>query len=122
MTAQRILATLALLTALGAAHAAKVIDQPERSFELSLQNLTLPSGPGGGLTVKACDTCTYSTHVLSAGTSYFVNRQLVTFEDFSRIAEELRGNRRTLETTFVGVFIDVETERVNRVTLLHNGL
>lgn len=122
MTAQRILATLALLAALGTAHAARVIEQPERSYELSLSQLALPSAPGGGLTLRPCADCAYRTHVLSAATEYFVNNRPVAFEDFSRIAEELRADRRRVQTTFVGVFIDVETERVRRVTLLHKGL
>ena len=117
MTAHRIFATFALLAALGTAHAARVLEQPQRSFEVSLSQLTLPSNANGGLSVKACDACAYSTHVLSANTQYFVNNQPVAFADFSRIAGDLRGNRRTLETTVAGVFIDIDTGRVDRVSL-----
>lgn len=122
MTANRIFATLALLASLGTAHATRVLEQPERPYELTLAQLTLPSNASGGLTVKPCADCPYSTHALTATTGYFVNRQSVPFEEFSRIAELLRANRRAADMAFVGVFVDVDTGRVNRVTLLHNGL
>jgi hypothetical protein len=117
MTTHRIFATFALLAVLGTAHANRVLDQPERSFELSLSQLTLPSSANGGLTVKACADCAYATHVLTAGTVYFVNNQRVAFEDFSRIAGVVRANRSSLDTAVAGVFIDIETGRVTRVAL-----
>jgi len=117
MTANRIFATLALLAVLGTAHATRVLEQPERSFELSLSQLTLPTTANGGLSVKPCESCAYSTHVLNANTQYFVNNQHVAFADFSRIAGDVRGNRRAAETAVAGVFIDIGTGRVNRVTL-----
>jgi hypothetical protein len=120
-TAYRIFATFALLAVLGTAHATRVLEQPERSFELSLSQLTLPSSASGALTIKACADCPYRTHILNAGTQYFVNRQIVPFEDFSRIAGEIRANRRALETAFAGVYVDVDTGRVTRVTLLYRG-
>jgi len=117
MTAHRIFATFALLAVLGTAHATRVLEQPERSYEISLSQLTLPSTASGGLTVKACDACAYTTHVLSASTQYFVNNRPVPFADFSRIAGDRRGNRALLEKTVAGVFIDIDTGRVNRVSL-----
>lgn len=121
MAAHKILATVALLAMFGAAHAARVLDQPERSYEISLSQMTLPTSASGGVTVKACDACAYSTHVMTASTEYFVNHRPVAFEDFSRIAAEVRANRRVLQTAVAGVFIDVETGRVNRVTLVYRG-
>ena len=117
MTANRIFATLALTAVLGTAHAARILEQPERSYELSLSQMTLPSNPTGGLTVKRCPDCAYSTHVLTAATQYRVNEQLVPFGEFSRIAAELRANRATVRKVFIGVYIDAGTGRVNRVTL-----
>jgi hypothetical protein len=117
MTAHRIFATLALLAVVGTAHATRVIEQPERSYELSLSQLTLPTSASGGWTIKACDDCAYTTHVASASTQYFVNRQIVPFADFSRIAGDVRGNRRSLDTAVAAVFVDVDTGRVTRVTL-----
>lgn len=121
MTAHRIFATFALLAVLGTAHATRVLEQPERPYELQLSQLTLPSTASGGLAIKACDECAYTTHVLSARTEYFVNRQKVAFEDFSRIAGEVRANRRALDTAVAGVYVDVDTGRVTRVTLVYRS-
>jgi hypothetical protein len=119
MTAHKILATFALLALFGTAHAARVLEQPEQGYELSLEQLTLPSSAGGGVTMKRCDECSYSTHILTSATQYYVNGQILPFDEFKQIADELRGNRRALETTLAGLFIDVETGRVTRLTLLH---
>ena len=117
MTAHRLFATFALLAVLGTAHATRVLEQPERSYEIPLSQLTLPATASGGLTVKACDECAYATHVLGASTRYLVNNQPVEFVDFSRIVGDLRGNSGLLEKTVAGIFIDIDTGRVNRVSL-----
>jgi hypothetical protein len=122
MTAHRILATVALLAMLGTAHAARVLEQPEEGYELSLEQLTLPSSASGGVTMKLCDACAYSTHVLTSGTQYFVNGQKLSFDEFKQIANDLRADRVARETALTGLFIDVATGRVNRMTLLHRGL
>lgn len=121
MTAHRMFATFAMLAMLGTAHATRVLEQPERSFELTLSQLTLPANASGGLTVKACEACPYNTHVLTAGTKYFINNQIMTFDDFSRVARDIRANQRSLQTAVAGVFIDVGTGRVTRVTLVYAG-
>lgn len=122
MKTPTILATLALLATLSTAHATRVLEQPERPYELSLAQLTLPSNASGGVSIKRCDECPYSTHVLTGTTRYFVNGQILPFAEFRRIAEDLRASERTEQAAFVGVFVDVETGRVTRVTLRHRGL
>jgi hypothetical protein len=121
MTAKRILATVALLAVFGTAQATRILEQPERSYELSLSQLTLPSAANGGLTVKPCADCAYSTHILTGATGYFVNDRSLPFAEFSRVTEDLRANQNTARRVFVGVYIDVETGRVNRVTVRHPG-
>jgi hypothetical protein len=120
--AQRIFATLALLVTLSTAHATRVLEQPERPFELTLAQLTLPSSTTGGIAVKPCDECAYSTHVMTATTQFFVNGQLLPYAEFHRIADQVRANRQASQTAMAGVFVDVETGRVTRVTLRHRGL
>src|SRR5262245_10710065 len=93
MTAHKIFATVALLAMLGTAQAARVIEQPEEGYELSLTQLTLPSTASGGVTMKLCDDCAYSTHVLTSSTQFFVNGQIQPYDEFKRIADELRGDR-----------------------------
>jgi hypothetical protein len=119
MIAQRILAAFALLAVFATAHAARILEQPERSYELSLSQLTLPSAANGGLTVKPCASCAYSTHVLTATTEYWVNDRSLPFEEFSGVTANLRANTDVARRVFVGVYVDVETGRVNRVTVRH---
>lgn len=115
-----IVAALVLLLAAASAHAVRVIEQPERPYELSLAQVTLPSSTSGGLSIKQCSDCTYTTHVLTNRTEFYINGQLMPFAEFKRIADELRGAQR--ESTFVGVFVDVESGRVTRVKLRNRNL
>jgi hypothetical protein len=121
MIAKRTLATVALLAVFGTAQADRILEQPERSYELSLSQMTLPSAANGGLTVKPCVSCAYSTHVLTAETGYFVNNRSLSFAEFTSATDDLRANRDAARRVFVGVYVDVETGRVNRVTVRHPG-
>ena len=122
MTANRILATAALLAIFSTAQAARILDQPEQGYELTLEQLTLPSTASGGVAMKRCDDCTYSTHVLTSSTQYFVNGHILPFDEFKRIADGLRADRAARETALTGLFIDVDTGRVTRMTLLYKAL
>lgn len=122
MTAHKIFATVALLAVLSTAQAARILEQPEEGYELKLAQLTLPSTASGGVTMKRCDDCTYSTHVLTSATQFFVNGQVLPFDEFKRIADGLRANSVARETVLANLYIDVDTGRVTRVTLRHRGL
>jgi|SRR6185503_4237137 len=118
MTAHKIFATVALIAMFGSARAERVLEQPEEGYELTLPQLTLPSSASGGVTMKRCDSCAYSTHVLTGSTEYFVNGHAVPFIEFKQKVDELRDERRPPEATVACVFIDVDTGRVTRLTLL----
>ena len=122
MTAHKIFATVALLAMLGSAQAARVIEQPEEGYELALEQLTLPSTASGGVTMKRCDECAYTTHVLTNSTRYFVNGQVLPFDEFKRIADELRADRAARETALANLYVDIDTGRVTRLTLRHRSL
>jgi hypothetical protein len=122
MTAHKIFATVALLAVLGTAQAARILEQPEQGYELKVTQLTLPSTASGGVTMKRCDDCAYSTHVLTNSTRYFVNGQVLPFDEFKRIADGLRANSVARETALANLYIDVDTGRVTRLTLRHRGL
>ena len=118
MASTKIFATVALIAMFGTAQAQRVIDQPEEGYELMLDQLTLPATASGGVTMKRCEACAYSTHVLTNATEYYVNRQLVPFAEFKRVADELHADRNAIKTTFVGLFVEVGTGRATRLTLL----
>ena len=122
MTAHKILATVALLAVFGTAQAARILEQPEEGYELTLEQVTLPSSASGGVTMKLCESCAYSTHVLTASTQYLVNGQAATFAEFKRFADGLRDDRDARETALTCLFVDVGTGRVTRMTLFHKGL
>lgn len=117
---RRTLAAYALLIVCVSANATRVMEQPERPYELSLAQLTLPSSATGGLTVKACEACAYSTHLFTSATTFYVNNQPLPYAEFSRIAGEIRGSSR--ERTFVAVFVDIASGRVTRVKLRDRAL
>ena len=119
MMTMRIFAAIALLAAAGSANAGRILEQPERPYELSVGQITLPSMANGGLSVKRCESCAYSTHLLTAGTEYFVNKRSVPFAEFSEAMQIVRADAEQSRKAFVGVYVDVATGRVNRVTLLH---
>lgn len=117
---RKTLAACTLLTMCASANATRVMEQPERPYELSLAQLTLPSSATGGLTIKACEDCAYDTHLLTSATTFYVNNQPLPYAEFSRIAGEIRGSRR--ESAFVAVFVDIASGRVTRVKLRERGL
>jgi hypothetical protein len=118
MAAAKIFATVALVAMFGTAQAQRVIDQPEEGYELMLDQLTLPSTASGGVAMKRCDTCVYSTHVLTNSTEFYVNGQPVLFTEFKRVADELRADKSASKKTYLGLFVEVGTGRATRLTLL----
>jgi hypothetical protein len=122
MRCHTILATVTLLAMFGTAQAARVLEQPEEGYELSLEQLTLPSTTSGGVAMKRCDGCAYSTHVLTNSTKFSVNGQVLPFDEFKRIADGLRADRVARETALVCLFVDVDTGRVTGMTLDYTGL
>ena len=115
----RTLVAVTLLAALATANATRVIEQVERGFELSLADLTLPSVPTGGMTFRRCADCAFTTHALTSSTQFLINNQDLPFEEFIRVAKDLRADRRTSEETFAGIFVDIDSGRVTRVMLRH---
>ena len=122
MRSHTILATVTLLAMFGTAQAARVLEQPEQGYEVALDQLTLPSTASGGVAMKRCDECAYSTHVLTSSTQYFVNGRVLPFDEFKRIADGLRADRVARATALTCLFVDVGTGRVTRMTLLYKGL
>jgi hypothetical protein len=113
----RILATLALLGFMSSAGAFRVMGQPERPVELALSGLTLPQGTGGSVTVRSCETCRISTHQFAEGARFVVDGRAVKFPDFLKVVNDIKGSPQTQDRTLVGVYVDVTTERVTRITI-----
>jgi len=115
----RLLITLALALSFATGAAARTIILLERGVELTLPRVKLPAALGGTVTFQVCATCNYNTHLTTATTEYLVNGRALPFSEFLRVVEEIYDRPGTPEDdAVVTVFLDLETDRVTRVTLL----
>ncbi|MEO8464315.1 MAG: hypothetical protein ABI640_03170 [Gammaproteobacteria bacterium] len=113
----RILAILALLGCMGSASAFRVLGQPERPFELTLSQLTLPKDTSGSVTLHEGDTGRVSTRRFVDGAKFVVDGRELSYADFLQIMNDLRVNSTTNDRTVANVYVDVVTERVTRVAV-----
>jgi hypothetical protein len=107
----RILAILALLGFMGSASAFRVLGQPERPFELTLSQVTLPKDTAGSVTLHECDTCRISTRRFFDGAKFVIDGRELRYADFLLVVNDLRGNTKTNDTTVVNVYIDIAIRR-----------
>ncbi len=110
----RLLTTLALLGLFNTAGAARLLEEVERPFEITVSQLTLPRETEGSLTLRACDTCRFSTYRLQGATKFVLDSREVMYAEFLSAVDALRASSAA-ERTVVSVFIDRTTERVTRV-------
>ena len=111
---RKILVTLALLLAVDTASAVRVIELVERAVELTLAELSLPSGDGTTINFSECASCGISTHRLTDSTEYQVNRQKLPLAQFLAAATEVR-NGPNGEIAVATVYLDIATGRVTRI-------
>jgi hypothetical protein len=112
-----ILTAAILLASFNAAHAVRVLETVENGVELALSELRLPTSDTGNVSFSACPTCRVSVHRVTPETQYFVNGAALSLVDFLRVAGEIDAIRNGPETTLAGVFIDLQSGRVTRITL-----
>ena len=115
----RILALVALLGFTSSASAFRVLGQPERPFELTLSQLTLPKDTAGGLTLRACDDCGISTRRFVDGAKFVVDGRELRYEDFLKVVTDLKGNSKANDTVVANVYVDIATEKITRVAIRH---
>ena len=113
----RILIAVALLGLANTAGALRVLEQVERAAELTLSQLTLPSGTDGTLSFKTCAECRTSSHRVTAVTKYLLDGREVPFEDFLVAVADIRKSRTANERSTAAVYLDIATERVTRVSV-----
>jgi hypothetical protein len=113
----RILVAAALLAAFASANATRVLAPVESSVEVSLANLTLPMDAGGTVTLRACADCPYSSHRLTDGARFRINRKAATLDEVLDYVTASRQSRAAIDNTLVTVFLDVNTERVTRISI-----
>jgi hypothetical protein len=111
---RKIIIALALLLAVDTASAVRVIELVERAVELTLDELTLPSGSGSTISFSECASCGISTHRLTDQTVYQANRQTLPLAEFLAVAEEIR-NAPNASIAVATVYLDIATGRVTRI-------
>jgi hypothetical protein len=114
---RKTLIAVALLLALDTAGAVRVLEQTERPVELTLAELTLPSGDGGTVSFRECAGCSLSTHRLMDDTELRANGLTVSVADFLRIAGEIKDRPNGAKNAMAVVFLDVATGRITRIEL-----
>ena len=107
-------AALLLLASNAALAQGSTLRLVERSYEVTPQNmLTLPGSTAGSLIFRTCDDCTSLTRRVSAETVYLLNDRAVPLAEFTAFVNAWLD--RSSGQAAVGVYVDRETERVNRV-------
>jgi hypothetical protein len=114
---RKALITLALLLTLQPAGAVRVIEQVERAVELTLAELTLPSGDAVTVSFRECAKCSTSTHRLTDSTELRANGQRVALPEFLRIAGEISDKANGDENAIAVVFVENATGRITRIEL-----
>jgi hypothetical protein len=113
-------AAMILTFALGASTnvwALRVLEQPEMSYEVAMANVTLPASPGGTLSFRACDQCRFVAYTTSTDTHYFVSGRELSFVDFTAAVAEIRKNSTPSRSPIVGVFVEKQSQHVNRIVV-----
>jgi hypothetical protein len=109
-----LLAVLLAFAGSASAQAPRVVKILEQSYELDLADVALPPDGIGTITVAPCASCTRVAHPATSSTAYLLNATPVPFADFIKAAHD---RRRMARSTFVGVYYDIESKRVNRVLM-----
>jgi len=95
---------------------AQSLEVLEGAAELSLSDITFPSGPIGSATFTECESCESKTLPVDSGTVYLGVSGSVSLADFLDEVAELRTTEKG-QDTFVGLFYSLETNRVTRISL-----
>ena len=119
--------TIALLAAATAlllattAESARIVAQDEDAYELMLGDVALPGSTAGTVIFKTCGSCRTQSMRVSGTTVFQVHGQTVTFEDFSKAAEDFSQRDGGASSTIVYVFFDIKSQRVNRLGIDYLG-
>lgn len=98
-----------------AAHATRVLEILERSYELALSDVTLPQTSTGAIAFKACERCARESMPVSNSTRYLFGGREVTLPELRQEAARIKAARSDLDTTMVGLHYDPETKVATRI-------
>lgn len=115
-----IVAVCAFSAADASAQGRRSLEQVEKSYELVIDQVTLPSSGVGTVIFKECDTCQPVALRVNGGTQYFLNGTAVPLANLQRAAAALRQQRRA---TDIGVYVhyDIASKDVTRIRVEELG-
>lgn len=96
---------------------ARTFEMHEGAYETSLAATIMPGSLAGTVIFKPCDDCDSVSLRVSASTRYFMRTSQLPLRDFLEAVEAVRDGSGDGGTAAVGVFYDVATERVTKITV-----
>ncbi|HEX7080018.1 MAG TPA: hypothetical protein VF329_03290 [Gammaproteobacteria bacterium] len=94
----------------------RVFELVERSYELTLDTVTLPDSTAGTVIFRECDTCDPKSLRVTSATRYFLDGTELAFADFKQMVEALRADDDTIKGVYV--HYDIETTNVTRIRVV----
>jgi len=107
---------------IGSANAARTLEMLEGAYETVLADVILPGSTAGTLIVRMCSTCDPIAMSVSSRTTYVGTTGPMTLADFLDHVSALRQTDTANSTTGVGVYYELGTTRVTRVSLFANAV
>jgi hypothetical protein len=107
---------------IGSANAARTLEMQEGAYEVVLADVRFPGSTAGTLIIRTCATCDPIALTVSSATSYVGTTGPMTLADFLDDVERLRASERANRTTGVGVYFELGSTRVTRVSLYAGAL
>lgn len=114
---RRIFALMVASLMAGTAWGARTIEFLEGSYEARLSNITFPSSTAGTLIFRPCSTCDGRAHQVDSSTVYSGPDGPLPLDRFLDKVAELRQTAGGNESTAVGVYYSLDTNRITRVIL-----
>ncbi len=103
-----------------ASFALRVLEQLERSYELSLADVTVPRSTTSSVLFRTCDTCTTQSLAVTPSTKYFDDERELTHAELLSAVDSIRQQPGGNEGTLVGLFYDIKTNVVTRIIFIRN--
>lgn len=108
---------LTLMQAASAQRIFPVLGVTEAVHELSLSDITMPRTTTGLVLFRPCPTCEEQTVPVAATTRYILDGTDLPLDEFRDAARRLRAAYRAEDLVGVGLAVDIDEQRVNRISI-----
>jgi hypothetical protein len=104
-----------LILTLSSAHATRVLEILERSYELALADVTLPQSSGGTISFKPCSSCVREHMSVTSSTQYFLGGQPISLTQLAQEVNRIRLAASTLNRTMVVLHYHADDKVATRI-------